>query len=83
MKIAPYDENLPFELGRVTVAAESDDDIHVVGEAVDLVTREPGGFWLPRSAVHSDGEIRLGARAGDSGRLVVRHYFAKGLGWCP
>lgn len=75
-------EDPPFEFGHVKIARATENGLQLEGDAVENVTGERKK-WIPRSAVHEDGEIRLGADVDDEGVLFVRTWLARKEGWIP
>lgn len=76
---APKEEP-PFEFGDVRIERATENGLLIVGDAVENVTGEKQK-WIPRTAVHEDGAIRLGADAGDEGLLMIRRWLAEKEGW--
>lgn len=75
-------ERAPFEFGHVRIKRATENGLLLEGEAVENVTGKHEQ-WIPRSAVHEDGAIRLGADEGDEGELFVRAWLAEKEGWAP
>lgn len=70
----------PFEFGNVRIVKATENGLQIGGDAVENITGETTK-WIPRTAVHEDGEIKLGAEVGDEGELFVRRWLAEKEGW--
>ncbi len=57
----------PFEIGEVSVTAET-------AKAILCVPESGEQFWVPKSCVHDDSEA---FKKGDSGKLVVKTWWAE------
>jgi hypothetical protein len=60
----------PVSMGQARIKAETPKAV-----LVDFGKKE---VWVPQAAVHDDSEIW---RKGDSGKLVVKSWFARARGW--
>lgn len=75
-------EKPAFEFGHVVIIRTTDNGLLLGGDAVENVTGKKQA-WIPRVAVHDEGEIRAGADVGDEGTLFVRTWLAEKEGWTP
>jgi hypothetical protein len=63
-----------FDLRGAVITAKLD-------KAIQVRHKEIGTQWIPESCLHSDSELYVGCKVGDTGALCVLIWFAEKKGW--